>query len=366
MKQLSKTGALMLRSGLGPLLSYWHASIFPTFMRWWGRQLIGCLPAQWQQWVLADNEAMVYWRDAALWENGGTQIDLGNARLSDSAARLVLVLGAENVLTRQIVLPPSAASELSAIMRYEVDRYMPFTAEQVYLDYERPIVRPNKSLQVNLVVVARRRLDSILQTLDDRGIKVSSVSALDRDGHRLQVDLTPNDWQVARADPRRRTGWILITVSMALALLGMHLWVVAREDQLDAMRSEVRVLRSQAQAVQSLRQSLSAAQDEGQYVGVHKAQAPSMSGLMSELSQCIPSNTWLEQLIINPTGDVSLDGQSEQASGLIDQMKKCTSLNNPGFSGVIQTDAATGKDRFSILAHLRREGLQNAPETKAP
>ncbi|WP_213881936.1 PilN domain-containing protein [Pseudomonas sp. dw_358] len=316
--------------------------------------------------MVADNEEVVHWRDAALWDNSGTQIDLANARLSGSTARLVLVLAAENVLTRPVVLPPTAASELSAIMKYEVDRYMPFTGEQVYLDYERPIVRPDKSLQVNLVVVARRRLDGILQTLGNRGIKVSSVSALDRDGHQLQVDLTPNDWQVARADPHRRTGWILITVSVALTLLVMHLWVVDREDQLEIMRGEVRALRSQAQAVQSLRQSLSAARDEGQYVGVRKANASSMSGLLSELSQCIPSNTWLEQLIINPAGDVSLDGQSELASGLIDQMKKCTSLSNMGFSGVIQTDAATGKDRFSILAHLKREGLQNAPETKAP
>jgi general secretion pathway protein L len=361
MRKVTVVSELILRSGLGPLLGYWHASIFPAFLRWWGGQLVGCLPEKWQQRITSDNEVLVYWRGAGLWDHNRTTVEPEEVRHSNRLAKRVLVLASEDVLTRQILLPPTAAAELSAIMMYEVDRYMPFTAEQVYLDFERPLIRPDKSLQVNFVVVARHRLDVILQTLSDQGMRVAAVDALDSDGHRLRVDLTPADWRADKADPSRRVGRILTALSVSLILLAMHLWVVDRENKLDVMRSEIRELRSRAQEVQNLRQSLSAAQNESQYVEGRKALAPSMIGLLSELSQCIPSNAWLEQLLVNPAGDVSFDGQSDQASGLIAQMKNCNSLISPGFSGVIQTDTSTGKDRFSVLAHLKREGQQHVP-----
>lgn len=359
MKKKTVVSAFILRSGGGALLS-WHATFFPAFMRWWGGQLIGCLPEKWQQWITSRNEVLVYWRDAGLWDHNRTRVEPAEVRHSNSSAKHVLILASEDVLTRHILFPPTAAAELTSIIMYEVDRYMPFTAEQVYWDFKRPVVFPDKSLQVNLVVVARRRLDFILQTLLDQGLKVAAVDALDSDGQRLQLDLTPTDWQAGKADLRRRVGKIQTVMSVALVLLAMHLWVVDREGQLDAMRSDLRALHNQAQEVQSIRQRLNAAQDEGQYVEGRKTLAPSMSGLLSELSQCIPQNAWLEQLIVNPAGDVSFDGQSDQASGLIAQMKNCNSLVNPGFSGTIQTVTSTGKDRFSVLAHLKREG-QHAP-----
>jgi general secretion pathway protein L len=357
---------MILRSGLSPVLSRWHGSAFPGFIRWWGTQLLACLPAQWQRWVVSDDEILVYWQEGKLWDKNGRRVVASDIHHQSSVVRLVLILAPEEVLTRSVSLPQTAAHELSTIMVYEVDRYVPFTAHQVYLDFERPVICPDKSLLVNLVVVARVRLDAILQTLSGQGFRITAVAALDSSGRRLQVDLAPPNWHTNETDPRRRARWLLATVCVALMFLAMQLWLMEHEHQLDAMRSDVKALRNQTQDIQALRQRLSAAQEAGQYVVTRKTQAPSISGLLSELSQCIPKGTWLEQLVINSSGDVTLEGQSEQASGLITQMKKCPSLTNPSFSGVIQTDPLTGKDRFSVVTHLKLGGLHYAPAVQTP
>jgi general secretion pathway protein L len=356
---------MILRSRFSPVLSRWHASAFHGFVRWWGTQLLACLPAKWQHWVVRDDEIVVYWRHGELWDKNNSHVIASDIHIS-SVARLVLILAPEEVLMRRISLPQTAAPELSTIMMYEVDKYVPFKAHQVYLDFERPVICPDKSLLVNLVVVARVRLDAILQDLAGQGLKITAVDALDSGGRRLQLDLAPPNWHTGKIDPRRRICWLLATVCVALIFLAMQLLLNDNERQLGAMRGEVKEMRDQAQYIQTLRQRLNAAQEAGQWVVTHKAQAPSISGLLNELSECIPKGTWLEQMVINPSGDLNLEGQSENASGLIEQMKKCPSLTNPSFAGVLQTDPLTGKDRFSIVTHLKIGGQHDGPEAQTP
>ena len=54
-------------------------------------------------------------------------------------------------------------------------------------------------------------------------------------------------------------------------------------------------------------------------------------------------------------GGVSLSGQSSKASALITRMKDCKTLSDAQFQGIIQPDADTGKERFSLRAQLRKE-----------
>jgi general secretion pathway protein L len=85
---------------------------------------------------------------------------------------------------------------------------------------------------------------------------------------------------------------------------------------------------------------------------------------LSELTACLPDDTWLDQLEVD-AADVSMSGQSARASALIGRAKACRSLENPQFQGVIQPDADTGKDRFALHARLHQEAA-DAPHADTP
>ena len=89
-----------------------------------------------------------------------------------------------------------------------------------------------------------------------------------------------------------------------------------------------------------------------------------MAALMSELTACLPDDTWLEQLEID-ADDVAFSSQSVRASVLISRLKDCRSLENPQFQGVIQRDAASGKERFALHARSDQEAA-DGPNTDTP
>ncbi|EPM98368.1 general secretion pathway protein L, partial [Pseudomonas syringae pv. actinidiae ICMP 18804] len=64
---------------------------------------------------------------------------------------------------------------------------------------------------------------------------------------------------------------------------------------------------------------------------------------------------------ISDSAEVAFSGQSAKASALIGRVKDCRSLDNAQFQGVIQPDTKTGKDQYSLRAHLH----QNLHQEKA-
>jgi general secretion pathway protein L len=135
----------------------------------------------------------------------------------------------------------------------------------------------------------------------------------------------------------------------------MVLWLNARSAMVDAMRSSVDEQRTQVQAVQNLRRELINTQGAARYLAQQKAAQPTLSSVLVDLTGCLGADTWVEQLEIADGGGVSLSGQSAKASALITRMKDCKTLSDAQFQGIIQPDAQTGKERFSLRAHLRKE-----------
>lgn len=57
---------------------------------------------------------------------------------------------------------------------------------------------------------------------------------------------------------------------------------------------------------------------------------------------------------------MTFSGQSARSSAMIAQLKACKTLEHAQFQGVILPDKATGQERFSISAQLKRE-VPHAP-----
>ncbi|WP_455926525.1 PilN domain-containing protein, partial [Pseudomonas putida] len=140
----------------------------------------------------------------------------------------------------------------------------------------------------------------------------------------------------------------------------MVLWLHSREALLIEMQAQVREQQAQIGQLQQVRQTLANTQGAARYLIQRKAAQPALASVIADLSQCLPDGTWLEQLEVDDSGQVSLSGQSTRASALIAQLKSCHTLDDPQFQGVIQPDSDTGKDHFSLRAHLHQEAAHGS------
>lgn len=339
--------ALQLR-----LLRRWQGSVVQRWYQVWLAELQDMLPPGIRARLAARQVAGLNW-----------PLPEALPQLTELQTPRILVLDAREVLTQRLNLPQAATRDLHGMLGYEIDRYTPFARNEVYFAARVEQVVAGRA-QVLLVSILRTRLDAILQTCADCGLRLAGVDALDHDGQSLGVDLLPETLRPARGR-NSRLDRCLVWTCAALLLAAMLSFLHAREATVQAMRSEVAAQREQMQQLQALRHELTNTQGAAGYLTRLKAARPTISLLLAELSSCVGQDSWIEQLEVGSSqgsagGDVSFSGQSKQASALIGQMKSCTSLESLQFQGVIQPDAQTGKERFSLRARLK-ENADHAP-----
>ncbi|WP_248768818.1 PilN domain-containing protein [Pseudomonas sp. MWU12-2345] len=364
MKTLQRPWLGPLQTTTTRLAQRWQASRLPVFLRWWRRELIACLPRRWRERLESSNqEHLLHWHEGALHHAA----EYADSAATAPAQRQVLLLPSEQVLLSRVQLPLAAAAQAHAALAFEMDKYTPFKAAQVYFDTLRDPRedRTRPVFELTLVVALRERIDAILDEAARNGLRIDAIDALDRNGARLHVNLLPARRRPQERHPARRLRLRLIWLGAGLLLLAMLMWVHNRQQALDAMNAEVAALRNDTRQIQGLRQQLNDLLDTGRYVQTQKTLALSRTALLQELTACIPGDTWLEQLDLDAQGTLTLSAQSSQASDLIGKMKTCTDLRNLQFQGVIQADAGTGQDRLNLTAHLgsREERHALAPDT---
>ncbi|UZE27779.1 PilN domain-containing protein [Pseudomonas asplenii] len=362
MKPLESRWLGALRQTTRQLSQHWHASRLPLFLRWWQRELLGCLPRHWRERLASANrEHLLHWP-----ENG-----LPGPRTADepmAGQRQVLLLPCTQVLLAHVQLPHAAAMQVHAALAFEMDKYTPFKAAQVYFDTVRagPAERGRAVFDVTLVAALRERIDRILDEAARNGWRIDAIDALDRNGSRLNVNLLALHHRAQGHHPLRRLQLGLALLGTGLLLIAMLLWVQGRQSTLDAMSAEVDALRNDTRQLEVLRQQLGELLDTGRYVQAQKAQSLPRTALLQELTDCIPADTWLEQLAIDAQGTLTLSAQSSQASELIARMKHCTHLQDLQFQGAIQPDTSTGQDRLTLTARLRPREAPHAAATDTP
>jgi len=329
----------------------WQGSPPQAFMHAWGRELLASLPGAVRR-GLQPGRAPRH----CPWPLPAQALAVGE--------RVILDLPAEHVLVQRLALPLAAARDLTQVMQFELDRFTPFTAEQVHYVVRREAVDAEQ-LWVTLALVRREWLQQCLAQCNEQGLVLDGIEVLDDHGQPTGLDLLPRAQQTAASGRGRYLvpGLALLCLLLALALPAV--WLHNRGLAVAAMHAEVQALRQQAGEVAALRTSLDAAQGAAQFLGKRRQAQPGRALLLSELTACLPSDTWLQSLEVHADGQVDLAGFSARASALIGQIKGCPHLVEAQYQGVIQPDEASGRDRFYMRARARGEAA-DAPHPDAP
>ena len=349
----------------------------PGFFRWWGSQLVACLPPRWRALVEERSESllldlrpdeMIVWRERADHaseyariarslppEAQSAEFQRLRAAIDDPAVRTVFCIPAERVLQRNLTLPVAAEDNLRQVLSFEMDRQTPFKADQIYFD-SRVTGRDasGRNLNVELVLLPRAQLDQEISALPAGAAALDGVDAWRAapGGARRQINLLPIERRARRRDMRLPLNLGLAALAVILFLVNMDESLTNRAAAVEAMRAEVDKANTEARQVAALRKTLADSIAGANFLSDKKRNNPLTVALLDDLSRRLPEDTFLERLQIE-NGEAQLQGQSKEAAKLIALLASSTCLGDPRLQGQIQPDARTGKERFQIVADIK-------------
>jgi general secretion pathway protein L len=347
------------------------------FMRWWWGELAGLLPASWRA-LFAEGQARVLY----VIEQGTLQLRLEEAGREtllasipldtdrDLSAQIDAALGVHRVerprwlllpgaqlLRRRITLPAAAIERLRDVVAHELDRQTPFRADQVVYDSRVLGVHDASQMaQVELLVLPKDRLEAALAPLGAladqlSGVDVRDADSRDQPGRPLHCNLLPLE---RRQPPDRRALWLhlgLAAIAVIALLFALERTLDNRRAALAQLESAVAARHQQARLVGALDKQLEEAADGANFLARTRAAKPPMLAVLADISARVPDNTYLERFS-EQEGQIYLTGQSGDAPSLVAQLQSSTVLRAPALSGSVQPDAATKRDRFTLVAEL--------------
>ncbi|HEX7272840.1 MAG TPA: PilN domain-containing protein [Casimicrobiaceae bacterium] len=329
----------------------------PRFWRWWMGELAPLLPSKSLIAVqrrfsrpvieLVDGEA-VFWRpdfgegttarliiaervslngDAASVLAAGREAVgrlAANTPGGSTAPRVLVALGAKQVLRKEITLPAAVEQNLEQTLVYDLDRHTPFRPEQLYFDAV--VVRRDaqrKLLHVDWAAALKTVVDDARRRVEDWGaVPVAIVPGPAT--ARTRLNLLPNGVRPRQLQWRR---WQLWAPIAAIGLFGFAAVIVPLAQKreyaiaLNAIDAEAR---QGALAADSVRTQLESMQADYNYILTKKYAYPNAVSVLDEVTRVLPDDTWLTQLELKTMGrgkemhrDLYLRGESVNAGKLI-------------------------------------------------
>lgn len=265
-------------------------------------------------------------------------------------AGAVVRLPAGLLLEREVVLPLAAERDPASVLGYEMDRFTPFSAEEVFWDWE--TVRRDRSqnrLRLRLSLVPRSALESVLVALEALGIFPIAIETATSSGAIRRIPVarpTAPRTRLQRSVPVLAGATCAV---LAVAVLVTPFLEQARRRQ--AVEAEIGTLRPQVAEVEALRQRIAGDTAGADVIAAERARLGDPLRVLATVTEILPDDTFLTDLQLR-RGRLGISGQSAAAARLIPALAAEPSLRNPAFVAPV-TRAEVGRaDIFSITAEL--------------
>ena len=147
--------------------------------------------------------------------------------------------------------------------------------------------------------------------LSNRRLHPSAVDIQDDVNTRLHIDLLPAGLRVIQHASGQGVRRLLLWLCAGLLITAMLLLLDQRHAVLAQMQSTVLAQREEVTQLQKVRQQLANTRDAADYLIRRKTAQPPLAALLTELTGCLPADTWVEQLEINHGADISFTGQCQ-------------------------------------------------------
>ncbi len=274
-----------------------------------------------------------------------------------SSADVILELKRSQVLTREIRLPLAAKSNLHQVVAYELDRYTPFTAEQVYYDVQ--ITGKDTEtgqLSAQLALIPKQKLDDLCEELIACGLHPTVARLVGQNGHSPQFNLLPSELR-----PKKSSVSKIVSVALgsllALLLLGLLLVPLWSEKRVVAdLEQEVKTVGKVANEVQELKKRVETELHDTSFLLDQKRTQPVLVFMFDDLTKRIPDGTWLTYMQYSK-GNLQVRGESPDASSLIALVEASPVFKNTRFVSPVTRNTASNTDRFQLAMDVKNGGI---------
>lgn len=333
------------------------------FWDWWSGQLLAILPAGLRRRLFRAGQQLCIYTDKAQYrlelQPDGPSHALADIQpaerqqLLQKATRVRLYLPASELLLTQLTLPAATAGNLENVLRFEMDRHTPFTADQVYFGFKSaPREKNSPQLQVTLLLAPKERVDAHLAELGGLGLVPATLCAADNpDAPAITLPLYRNGVGQRAGRLKNLNGALVLMLLFLLIAVPLY----HRQSRIEALTAELEIPRQRAEQAAALKRELAALHDSQAFLTKKRAARPLILPLLDELTRRLPDHTWLSRLEFK-NDTLQIRGESANASELIGLLENSSLFSDVRFSSPITNNPLTSKDRFMITAHLNQRG----------
>lgn len=266
-------------------------------------------------------------------------------------ADYILRLNDGQAINKILYLPAAVQENLMQVVGFELDRYTPFKADQVYFSVTPMGKTEQGQLQVMLIATPQSILDDQLAQLNVWGVQPGRVEyrPLNDTFPQLtgQYNLLPERYLPRTGKWAQSIHWLLNGLLLIL-LLAVMIYPVWQEKQaVDLLKTNLKGLEKETRIVDEQQVEIDAVKDETQRLIDIKIQSPEMVSVLYELTHLLKNDTWLTHLQYTET-HMQIQGQSPSASALIGLLEASPLFSKVSFVSPLTQDKATGLERFQI------------------
>ena len=341
---------------------------------WWARQWLDLLPPQlavnnrWSSALVID---LPVYRDdegpvpfALIRRLNGKEAPLGRFRTDESGLaairrarrikgrtlNVLLRVWPGALLEHRFTIPLAAEHDAAEVLRYEIDRVTPFTAEDIFWTWEAERRdRERGRLFVRLSLVSRASVQACLQALAAAGLSPRRIEAAAEDGALRHLPLQADDH--AGETLQHGVIRILAVACVLLAVTAAALPFVFQQVHMLRTERDIAQLQPRVTEALALRNRITGQAAGADVIAAAQAHIGDAVQALAAVTEVMPDNTFLTAFSLSQR-NLSLTGQSADPARLIAAMSADPMIASPSFSAPV-TAAPTGKGSlFSISAEL--------------
>ena len=267
-------------------------------------------------------------------------------------SRVEALMTPGQVLFRPLDFPKQAVDFLDGMIRTQIDRLTPWTAEEAVFGWSPPAVNPQERVELTLAATSKQEMQPIVQLATGVGAASIAAFAMPPDGGGTPARIKMLDQPLRGAVGRAINVPQMLRVVLLSAGLAAAASLVAAAYIGNGLESEQQQLtRRISERRASLRLNPNAGGSALSLLAKRKQTSPSSVVVLEALSQALPDSTYVTELRIE--GDkVQLVGMTQDAPSLIRLMEKSPQFARATFFAPTTRAQNDPGERFHIEAHI--------------
>lgn len=267
--------------------------------------------------------------------------------------KVILLVPEEFCLTNTLAFPKAAASNLRQVLSFEISRITPFTSEQTYYDYKLIHSTDNKDkIHIKLYLVPRNRIDDQLENINNWNITLDKIQPVNYPNDDINL-IAPED----RPQNKTKTDISLLfltTVTCLLFIALLFVPIIHQQKELSLLKQKVYESQKIAIQLKELRQQQKKLLEQSLFLEKKRNKEVNSIELLNEVSKVTLNDTWLTRFVMK-SGELQLQGESSNASSLIEILETSQYLANVKFRAPVTKNKTSNKDKFHLSANYKKE-----------